>query len=145
MTTGQMIMKLREIKGELDAVWEPALFMGGPNLKHFTSAQSALCSLIESMLADDRRHAEARSAGNYQPCPRCGTKLYGMEVHNRGDCDNARAAKAHTMGELPYDGQSYPTKPQSQWTEEECKRVARLQTAQIVEQMMSPFIGKVKP
>lgn len=71
MTTGQIMMKLREIEAELDAVWEPALFMGGPNLKHFTSAQALLRSLIEQMLADE-----------------------------------ARAKAAHTMGELPYDGQT---------------------------------------
>lgn len=100
MTTGQIMMKLREIQIDLDVVKARAR-----NGERVRKARETVNDLIEQMLADDRRHAGARNAGNYQPCPRCGVKLYGMEVHDRGDCDNARAAKAHTMGELPFDGQ----------------------------------------
>ena len=67
MTTGQIMMKLREIEAELDRV---DIRLNRRSTKHLENAQSTLCELIAIMLADDRRHAEA-----------------------------------HTMGELPFDGQ----------------------------------------
>lgn len=50
MTTGQIMMRLREIEANLD--------VGAT-----ATAQRVLCDLIEQMLADDRRHAEARTMG----------------------------------------------------------------------------------
>lgn len=65
MTTGQIMMKLREIEADLNLV--VATVRTVHRLSH---AQNDLGELIEEMLADNRRHVEA-----------------------------------HTMAELPFDGQ----------------------------------------
>lgn len=67
MTTGQIMMKLREIEAELDRI---NIRLSRISTQHLENAQSTLCELIATMLADEQR---------------------------------ARAA--HTMADLPYDGQ----------------------------------------
>lgn len=71
MTTGQIMMKLREIEAEMDGIddfrWS---LKDRRSTEHLMSAKTVLCGLIEQMLADE-----------------------------------ARAKAAHTVGELPFDGQ----------------------------------------
>ena len=58
MTTGQIMMRLREIEAELDKVRRLP-----KDADHLERAEAYLSLLIEQMLADDRRHAEARTMG----------------------------------------------------------------------------------
>ena len=71
MTTGQIMMKLREIEEELDGIddfcWS---LKDRRSTEHLATAKTELCNLIEQMLADEQQ-----------------------------------AREAHTMGDLPFDGQ----------------------------------------
>lgn len=69
MTTGQIMMKLREIETELDMVKRPYKMAIGDR-EHYENAKVTLCELIEQILTDEQR-----------------------------------ARTAHTMADLPYDGQ----------------------------------------
>lgn len=59
MTTGQIMMKLREIEAGLDCIHGRYK----SDQQRLPIVRAMLCGLIEQMLADDRRHAEARTMG----------------------------------------------------------------------------------
>lgn len=70
MTHGKIMLMLREIEGELNAMAESDGQMGVGDIAHLVNARTEMGRLIEQMLADE-----------------------------------AKAKAAHTMGDLPFDGQ----------------------------------------